>query len=186
MFGSWGAGVGYDNSGNRTHSISCMNPDETKFWGDPLNNILCWVKKVPILCGVAGLGNCDSSELNIKGYIFAGQAGANAHDLLPPRPGLGRPPESSGAQVLQDPYFHAGGLDGNRTSGQPYDTKMIKQRNPRPHSPAADSAPDAFDRIKDNRLVSQRVRIMPHFERHNNVNRDWLLLSFIIHYTSLI
>jgi hypothetical protein len=82
MFSTSGGGLDW-NGGFQEYSVSCRHSDEPEFWGDILGDLGCWAKKIPTIiplinCGTLSIigGNCDQSELNIRGYIFAGQVGA--------------------------------------------------------------------------------------------------------------
>jgi hypothetical protein len=82
MFTSEGGGLDW-NGGMQEYSVSCLHSDEPGFWADILGNAMCWLAKMPTIvpivnCGTLSIagGNCDQSEFNIQGYIFAGQVGA--------------------------------------------------------------------------------------------------------------
>ena len=55
------------NGGFREYKVDCLNEDEPDYWDDPAGNSACWES--------CWFGNCDRSEFNIQGYVFAGQAG---------------------------------------------------------------------------------------------------------------
>jgi hypothetical protein len=82
MFTSEGGGLEW-NGGFQEYNVSCLNWDEPGFMADPLGNGMCWARKFPVLpmfpvnCGTLEPvgGNCDQSEFNIRGYVFAGQVG---------------------------------------------------------------------------------------------------------------
>ena len=76
MFTSEGGTLYYDGTDKfKSYKNVCLHPDEPGFWADILDNILCWEQKTPILCSING--NCDQSEFNIRGFVFAGQMGGN-------------------------------------------------------------------------------------------------------------
>ena len=75
MFSSDGGDVSIGAADNKEFTSTCLNPHEPDFLTvDPLAGIQCWLNKTPLVC--SWMGNCDKSEFNIRGFVFAGQVGA--------------------------------------------------------------------------------------------------------------
>lgn len=72
MFTSEGGRLDW-NGPEKDYKVTCLNAAEPTFWNDIVGNVTCWARKMPLLCSV--FGNCEVSEFNIRGYIFAGQVG---------------------------------------------------------------------------------------------------------------
>jgi hypothetical protein len=61
---------------NKVYNTTCQNPDEPAFWGGLFDNLACWAGNAPILGCLPLIGKtCTPSEIDIRGYIFAGQIG---------------------------------------------------------------------------------------------------------------